>query len=494
MDQLQAYWPLFPEALLALGAMALLMLGAFRHEGDNTAEAIGWLAVLVLVTAGWLVIQQPAGTQRMFDGAFVVDGFARFMKLLTLVASGAALILSFDYLRQACALKFEYPVLVLLATAGMLMMISANDLIALYLGLELQSLALYVMAAIRRDDVRSSEAGLKYFVLGALSSGLLLYGASLVYGFTGSTSFQTIAAAAGQAGAGHNLGLIIGLVFLLVGLAFKISAVPFHMWTPDVYEGAPTPVTAFMSAATKVAAFAALLRILTTAFPDNSELWTIAAAVLACASLAIGNFAALAQKNVKRMLAYSSVSHAGFMLIAVAADNALGGQALLYYLIPYGATALGAFAVVAARERELQADVTLDTMAGFGWERPFYGAAMWVFMLGAAGFPLTGGFLAKLYAFSAAYEAGWWWLVVVGVVATFVSLYYYLGVVRAMYMRPSQTSTGSLRVAAVAGGSPPRDAPLAIGVAISLAVTVGSFFFVSPLIRLAREAAASLFS
>jgi NADH-quinone oxidoreductase subunit N len=271
-------------------------------------------------------------------------------------------------------------------------------------------------------------------------------------------------------------------------MAFKASAAPFHMWTPDVYQGAPTSVTAFMAAATKVAALAVLYRLLTTAFPEDRQLWRIAVAVLACASLAIGNFAALVQKDVKRMLAYSSVSHAGFMLIAVAADSALGGRALLYYLIPYAAMSLGAFGVVAARERELRATVTIESLAGFGWERPFYGVAMWVFMLGAAGFPLTGGMLGKLYVFSAAYDRGWWWLVVVGVLATVVSLYYYLGVVRSMYMRSAE-----LRVAP-AGGSPPRDPALAIAVAATLVITVGSFVFVSPLVRLARDAAAALFS
>ena len=260
------------------------------------------------------------------------------------------------------------------------------------------------------------------------------------------------------------------------------------MWTPDVYQGSPTPVTAFMSAATKAAALAVTLRVLTTAFPGQEDEWRIAIAVIACASLAVGNLAALVQKDVKRMLAYSSVSQAGFMLIAVAAANDLGGRALLYYLIPYGATSIGAFAVVAARERELQAPVTLESLAGMGWERPFLGAAMWIFMLGFAGFPFTGGMLGKFYVFSAAYDAGWWWLVVVGVVATAISLYYYLAVVRAMYMR----SELELRLAPIAGGSPPRDPLRLLGIAACLVVTVGSFFAVQPLVDLAREAAETL--
>jgi NADH-quinone oxidoreductase subunit N len=310
-----------------------------------------------------------------------------------------------------------------------------------------------------------------------------------VYGATGELGFHEIAAA----GEAHHPLLVVGLALILTGMAFKASVAPFHMWTPDVYEGAPTAVTAFMAAATKVAAFTVLLRLLTTAFPDDRQLWRIAVAVLACASLAVGNLAALAQTNLKRMLAYSSVSHAGFMLIAVAANNALGGRALLYYLVPYAAMSLGAFAVIAARERELQADVTIVSIAGMGWERPFYGVAMWTFMLGAAGFPLTGGMLGKLYVFSAAYDRGWWWLVVVGVVATLVSLYYYLGVVRSLYMRAGPLEQPRAGLVAT-GGSPPSDPALTTAVGIALTVTVGSFIFISPVVRLARHAAEALFT
>jgi NADH-quinone oxidoreductase subunit N len=274
---------------------------------------------------------------------------------------------------------------------------------------------------------------------------------------------------------------------VLAGFGFKSSAAPFHMWTPDVYEGAPTPVTAFMSAATKTVALLVTLRVLVVAFPDEARLWTIAVAVIVCASLAVGNLAALVQRRVKRILAYSSISHAGFMLIAVAADNSLGTKALFYYLVPYAATSLGGFAIVAARERELGKIVTLENLAGFGWERPFLGASMWVFMLSFAGFPFTGGFLGKFYVFSAAYRHGWAWLIIVGVVATAISLYYYLGVVRAMYMRPS----AELQLAP-AGGSPPRELMLQVSVAACLFVTVASFFAVQPIIDLAKHAAATL--
>jgi len=280
---------------------------------------------------------------------------------------------------------------------------------------------------------------------------------------------------------------VAGLAMLIAGLGFKSSSAPFHMWTPDVYEGAPTPVTAFMAAATKTVALLVMLRVLRTAFPGEAHLWTIAVAVIVCASLAIGNLAALVQRRVKRILAYSSISHAGFMLIGVAANNTLGARGLLYYLVPYAAASLGAFAVVAARERELGEAVTLDNLAGFGWERPLLGVAMWMFMLAFAGFPLTGGFLGKFYVFAAAYRHGWIWLVIVGCVATAVSLYYYLGIIRAMYLRPS----AELQLAP-AGGSPPRELLLQASVAACLFVTVASFFAVQPIIGLAKHATAAL--
>jgi NADH-quinone oxidoreductase subunit N len=476
-------------ALLAAAGIALLSAVLVpewcRHVVSATVAAAGFVAAGAFACVVFDRTPQPVG---LIADTMTRDRWGALAQVIVAAGGLVAVLVAWGAGRRRHVA--EYYALLAAAGGGMAFFVQSASLLTLFLGLEWFSIALYVLCALDSDREQSLEAGLKYLIIGSFGSAILLFGSALVYGATGTLGFAEIA----SAGKADDPLLVGGLALILTGMAFKASAAPFHMWTPDVYEGAPTPVTAFMSAATKVAAFAALLRILTTAFPDNSDLWTIATAVLACASLAVGNLAALAQKNLKRMLAYSSVSHAGFMLIAVAANNALGGRALLYYLIPYGATALGAFAVVAARERELQADVTLDAMAGFGWERPFYGAAMWVFMLGAAGFPLTGGFLAKFYVFSAAYEAGWWWLVVVGVIATFVSLYYYLGVVRAMYMRPSQRGEGTLRVAAVAGGSPPRDAALAIGVGVSLAVTIGSFFFVSPLIRLAREAAASLFA
>ena len=377
----------------------------------------------------------------------------------------------------------EYYALLAAAGAGMVFFVAGNNLITLFLGLEWFSICLYILCAIDRDRLSGLEAALKYLVIGGFGSAVFLFGLALVYGAAGALAFVDIAAG----GTERDTLLLFGLAMIIAGLAFKASAAPFHMWTPDVYEGAPTPVTAFMAAATKTVALVVALRLLVTAFPGDADLWTVAVAVIAVFSLVVGNFAALVQKGVKRMLAYSSISHAGFMLIAVAANSALGGRALLYYLVPYAAMSLGSFAVVAARERELGVPVTFENMAGFGWERPLLGISMWAFMLGFAGFPLTGGFVGKFYVFAAAYRNGWTWLVIVGVLATLVSLYYYLGLVRTMFMRRPE----ELQLAPI-GGAPPRETLLQTAVFACLLVTVGSFFAVQPLIDLAKNAAGSL--
>jgi NADH-quinone oxidoreductase subunit N len=432
-DLASTYWPLFPELALIVGAMALLMLGVFRPEREAEAEAIGWLAIVVLGLAAWLLVRQPAGAHRLFDGAFVVDEFGRFMKLLTFVAAAAAVLLSFDYLRQVKTLKFEYPVLALLATAGMGMMISAYDLISLYLGLELQSLALYVMAAIRRDDQRSSEAGLKYFVLGALSSGMLLYGASLIYGFTGSTSFQAIAAAAAQPGAGENIGLIIGLVFLLVGIAFKVSAVPFHMWTPDVYEGAPTPVTAFFAAAPKVAAMALLMRVTLASFAGVRPQWQQVVAALAIASMVLGAFAAIGQSNIKRLLAYSAIGNIGYALIGLAAGSPEGARGVMIYLVIYVAMTLGAFACVLAMRRAEGMVEDIDELSGLAENNLAMATVLAILLFSLAGIPPLAGFFAKFYVFVAAVKEGMWALAIIGVLTSVVGAYYYVRIVKIMF-------------------------------------------------------------
>jgi NADH-quinone oxidoreductase subunit N len=369
--------------------------------------------------------------------------------------------------------------------------VGSANLMVMFLSLEWFSIALYIMCAIDYDTEGSLEAGLKYLVIGSFGSAALLFGCALVYGATGRIDFTDIAQVVGTQGLSDDVLLVLGLAMIIAGLGFKSSAAPFHMWTPDVYEGAPTPVTAFMSSATKVAAFALTFRVMREAFPQEEHLWSWAWAAIAVASLAIGNLAALVQRNLKRMLAYSSISHAGFMLIGLATGSALGGRALMYYLIVYAAMAFGSFAIIAARERELGATVTVDNIAGFGWERPFLGIAMWLFLFGFAGLPVGGGFLAKFYVFSAAYQHGWTWLVIVGVVATAVSLYYYLVVVRAMYMRPGGEE---LRVATVTGGAPPRELYLNVAVAFALVVSVGSLFAAQPLFDLCKHAVAVFFT
>src|SRR5437016_8267822 len=343
--EVPALLPALPEIMLAVGAMVLLMVGAFR--GEQATKGIEGTAILLLVLTGLIVVLLPAGKLVTFGGSFIVDGFARFLKLLALAGSAAAILMSSNYLALEKRETFEYSVLILLSTTGMLMLISATDLIALYLGLELMSLALYVVAAINRDSVRSTEAGLKYFVLGALSSGMLLYGASLIYGFTGTVSFAGIAKAAGQGG----IGLTFGLVFLFAGFCFKVSAVPFHMWTPDVYEGAPTPVTAFFASAPKIAAMAIFVRAPIMAFPEITPQWQQIVVFVSIASLVPGRFAAIGQRNFKRLMAYSSIGHMGFALIGLAAGTPEGILGVLVYMSIYLAMTLGTFAVILSMRR-----------------------------------------------------------------------------------------------------------------------------------------------
>ena len=469
-------------ALLAGGGIALLgavLLPAWMRKAvAATAAFAGFVAAAIC--AG-IVFGESATPEVLLAESMVRDQLAALAQLFVAVTGAVVVFVSWSERRRDD--HGEYYALLAAAGAGMAFFVGAENLMTLFLGLEWFSLCLYVLVAFDTERATSLEAGLKYVIVGGFGSAVLLFGSALVYGATGVLGFAEIAAA----DAGSDAFLVTGLAMIIAGLAFKVSAAPFHMWTPDVYQGSPTSITAFMSAATKTAALVVTYRVLVTAFPDESEIWTIAIAVLACTSLAWGNLAALAQRDVKRLLAYSSISHAGFMLIAVAAGTERGLEALLFYLVPYAAMSVGAFAVVAARERELGADVRLESLAGLGWERPFYGLALWVFMLGMAGFPLTGGFFGKLFVFSAAYEAGDWWLVLVGVAATALSLAYYLNVVRWLYMRAG----AELRLAP-AGGAPPREYALGVGVAAALVVTVGSFFAVQPILDLASDAAASL--
>jgi NADH-quinone oxidoreductase subunit N len=474
-------WFSISTILVLLGASFVALLGAalvpaaWRRTFAVTVAAVGSLGGIV--TSIWLYVDSANG-HRVIADSFYRDRWTALSQVLICCISLATVFVGADRLREH---ESEFYALLLASTAGMAFFVGAANLMTMFLSLEWFSIALYVMCAIDYNLEGSLEAGLKYLVVGSFGSAALLFGSALVYGATNRIGFAEIASAAHS----HDALLVLGLAMIIAGLAFKSSSAPFHMWTPDVYQGAPTTVTAFMSAATKVAAFALTLRVMRTAFPQEAHLWTWALAGIAVASLLIGNFAALVQKDIKRLLAYSSVSHAGFILIGLSTGTALGGRAVMYYLIPYSAMALGSFAVVAARERELGTAVTLQNLAGFGWERPFLGIAMWFFMFGFAGLPLGGGFIGKFYVLSAAYDHGWTWLVIVGVLATLVSLYYYLGVVRAIYMR----SPAEL---AVAGGSPPRETLLQLAVGSCFVVSVGSLFAVSPLITLAKHAAASI--
>jgi NADH-quinone oxidoreductase subunit N len=468
--------------LVATGVALLCAVLVPRRWRKGTAGvvcALGYAAAFGFAVALYV---RSADAHAVVANAFDRD---RLAALATMIIAGTGLLTAAVAYRERARENHaaEYYALLAAAGSGMAFFVAANNLMTLFLALEWFSISLYILCAIDRDRLGGLEAALKYLIIGSFGSAVLLFGSALVYGATGKLDFAGIAAA----GAQHNALLVFGLAMLIAGLSFKASAAPFHQWTPDVYEGAPTPVTGFMAAATKTAALVVMLRVLVTAFPENAHLWTVAVAVISVCSLVIGNFAAMVQRGVKRMLAYSSISQAGFMLIGISANSPLGGRALLYYLIPYTAMSIGAFAVVAARERELGVPVTFENMAGFGWERPLFGVSMWAFLLGFAGFPLTGGFVGKFYVFSAAYEHGWTWLVIVGVLATLVSLYYYLGLVRAMFMR----RTEDLQLAPI-GGSPPREALLQTVTVTCLVVTVGSFFAVQPLIDLCRNAVDAL--
>ncbi|RAI44788.1 NADH-quinone oxidoreductase subunit NuoN [Rhodoplanes roseus] len=473
--ELPALTPAIPEIVLAIGAMVLILMGAFR--GNQSTGAVSGFAVMLLIAAGVLVGLMPSETVTTFGGSFVLDPFARYFKILALIGSAVAVVMSSEFLSTPDRQRFEYPVLIVLSTTGMLMLISAGDLIALYLGLELMSLSLYVVAAIDRDKAKSTEAGLKYFVLGALSSGMLLYGASLVYGSTGTVTFSGIAQAAQQGG----VGLTFGLVFLLAGLCFKISAVPFHMWTPDVYEGAPTPITAFFAAAPKVAAMAVFVRVATTAFPTVLPQWQQIVVFVSIASMALGSFAAIGQTNIKRLMAYSSIGHMGFALIGLAAGTAEGVQGVMIYMSIYVAMTLGTFACIISMRREEGPVENISDLAGLARTKPGVAFLLGMMMFSLAGIPPLAGFFAKFYVFLAAVNAGLYALAVIGVVTSVVGAYYYLAIVKVMYFDEPA----------------PAFLPMRGELGVVLAVT-GLFvllFFVwpAPLVDAASAAAKSLF-
>jgi len=424
--------PALPELFLAVVGLGFLVYGVFR--GDASTRPLSWLCVFAMMIA--VVMQLVAGTAHVvtFAGMFVSDYFAVFMKILVLGGSSLTLLLSLDYLRHEKAERFEYPLLTLFATLGMMMMISANNLLSLYLGLELQSLSLYILAAIRRDTIRSSEAGLKYFVLGALSSGMLLYGISLVYGFSGTTEFEKLAQSLIGAETGApELGVIVGLVFVAAGLAFKVSAVPFHMWTPDVYEGAPTPVTAFFAAAPKLAAMALLLRVMIGPFGPLANEWQQIFIVVSAGSMIWGAFAAINQTNLKRLLAYSSIGHVGYALVGLAAGGVGGVRSVIVYMTIYVVMTVGTWACVLCMRQHDRMVEKIEDLAGLSRTHPMLALGMAIFMFSMAGIPPLAGFFGKLYVFLAAIESQLYTLAVIGVLSSVVGAFYYLRIVKLMY-------------------------------------------------------------
>jgi len=420
---------LLPELILAVGAMALLLAGAIG--GEKVTPMISWAAVGLMVLSGAVAVFWTSDHVTAFQGAFVADNFARFAKVLILIGAALSILLANEFFLPIGMARFELPILMLLATLGMLLMVSAGSLVALYLGLELQSLALYVLAAFNRDHLRSTEAGLKYFVLGALSSGMMLYGISLIYGFTGTVEFTRIAQVMAHENVG--IGLIFGLVFLISGLAFKVSAVPFHMWTPDVYEGAPTPITAYLATAAKVAAMALFVRAILTSFPQELAQWRQIIIAISVLSMALGAVAALGQKNIKRLMAYSSIGHMGYALLGLAAGTALGARGVLIYLAIYVFTNLGVFACIQAMRRGGKQVETIADLAGLASTDSRLALIFSLLFLSLAGLPPLAGFFAKFYVFLAAIQAGLIWPAILGVLASAVGLVYYLLLVKVMY-------------------------------------------------------------
>ena len=487
--------PALPELFLAVAAMALLMFGVFRGESPRAsvnvrrgapaaanARIVSWLGVAILVVTGLLVAAGPVARVSIFSDMFISDAFAGFSKLLILVGSALTLVISIEYNEREDMGRFEYAVLILFSTLGMMLMVSANDLISLYLGLELQSLALYVVAAFRRDHTMSTEAGLKYFVLGALASGMYLYGASFVYGFAGTTSFQALAAIVSDQAGEPPLGLIFGLVFIAASLAFKVSAAPFHMWTPDVYEGAPTPVTAFFSVSPKIAAAMLLVRVMIQPFGTVVAEWQQIVVAISILSMLLGAFAAINQTNIKRLMAYSSIGHIGYALIGLATGDEAGVRGVLIYMAIYLFMNVATFAVILCMRRSGKMLEQISDLAGLAKTQPVVAAALAVAMFSLAGIPPLAGFFGKLYVFLAAISAGLYTLAVIGVLSSVVSAFYYLRIVKLMYFDEPALAFDR-----------PIGAKLGVVLAISSLFTLLFFAYPGPLVAAASAAATSLF-
>ena len=464
-----------PELIVAIGAMALLMIGVYSR--GNPSTLVTTLAVLVMIAAGgWIVLF--TGDGYAFNNAFVSDPFARFMQVVTLIGSGVALVMSVGFARSEKFDTFEYPVLVMLSTLGMMLMAGANNLIALYMCFELQSLALYIVAAINRESLRSSEAGLKYFVLGALGTGMMLYGISLVYGYTGSIDFATIRDAVA---AERQVGVLFGLVFILAGLVFKISAAPFHMWTPDVYEGAPTPVTAFFAVAPKVATMALILRLVMSPFEPAAADWQQIIVFVSIASMAVGSFAAIGQRNFKRLMAYSSIGHMGFALVGLSANSQEGVRGVVIYMLIYVAMTLGTFAFIIAMRRKEGLVEKIDDLAGLSNTNPVMATLLTILLFSLAGIPPLAGFWAKWYVFLAAINAGLYALAIIGVLTSVVAAFYYLRIIKIMWFDEP------------AGGFVPMSGELRVVLGLSGAFVLFYVLIGGPIGTLAQAAAKSFF-
>ena len=453
-----------PEVILAVYAMAALMAAVYTTK-DKAAPIVLWVTAGVFVLLAGVIGFGGSGETTAFGGAFVDDAFSRFAKVVILLSAAAVLILSQDFMTRHGLFRFEYPLLVALSVVGMMMMVSAGDLMALYMGLELQSLSLYVVAALRRDSVKSTEAGLKYFVLGALSSGMLLYGCSLVYGYAGTTLFTGITAAA-EGGVG--LGLLFGLVFVIAGMAFKVSAAPFHMWTPDVYEGSPTPITAFFATAPKVAAMGLFARVVHDAFGGAVSDWSQIVAFLSVVSMFLGAVAAIGQRDIKRLMAYSSIAHMGFALMGLAAGTAEGVQGMLVYMSIYVVMNVGTFAFILSMEKDGQPVTDIDALQNYSKQQPGRALAMLVLMFSLAGIPPLVGFFGKYYVLQAAVDAGLAWLAVAGVIASVIGAFYYLRIIYYMYFGEDRE--------ALDGAMPPVGWALLMGSAAIMVVGVINLF------------------
>ncbi|MBC7799830.1 MAG: NADH-quinone oxidoreductase subunit NuoN [Gemmatimonadaceae bacterium] len=470
-------WALaLPEIVLAVCAMAILIFGVMRKP--DPAFICTMLAVGALVIAAVMVLGSAQGGG--YRGLFVVDSFATFMKLLILAGAGLSLVLTLDYNVREGISRFEFPVLILLSTVGMMIMCSSSSLMTLYMGLELQSLSLYVLCAFARDDVRSSESGLKFFVLGALASGLLLYGISLAYGFAGTMQFTELARLLATPGTASP-GLIVGMVFIVAGLAFKLSAVPFHMWTPDVYEGAPTPVTAFMSTAPKVAAIALMLRALEVPFGPVTPQWTQLIVLVSIASMLLGSLAAIGQSSIKRLMAYSSIGHMGYALVGLAVGTADGVRGVLVYMATYVFMSAGVFACIIAMRRRGRPLERIADLSGLARTDPGLALAMAVFMFSMAGIPPFSGFFGKLYVFLPAVQSGYWTLAVIGVLTSVVGAFYYLRIIKIMYFDAAEPAFDA------------RPPAVSFVAGVGALVTALFFVFPAPVVAAAQQAARVLF-